>query len=134
MKIAEDVARGALADYQQTVLQAFNQVADSLQALSNDRQAIIDAQGAYAAADDSLRLQRLRYRDGKTTLLPVLDSQRSWARAKLGVINARARQLQDSAALLYAVSHSWSEGAPPASSATGITLTTAPAASLAKGG
>ena len=116
---AEDVARGALADYQQTVLQAFVQVADGLQALANDEQAIADAQRAYAAAADSLKLQRLRYQDGKTGLLPVLDSQRSWARTRLALIRARAQRLLDSAALLYAVSHSWTEAPPtPASTLT----------------
>ena len=106
-RMAEDAARAALATYEQTVLKAFVQVADSLEAIANDDVQIADAQRAYQASSDSLRLQRLRFQDGKSALLPVLDAQRSYARASLGSIRARAQRLQDSAALLYAVSHSW---------------------------
>ena len=45
--------------------------------------------------------------DGKTGLLPVLDAQRSYARASMAVVRARAQRLQDTAALLYAVSRNW---------------------------
>ena len=113
-RMAEDAARAALATYEQTVLKAFVQVADSLQAIANDDIVIADAERAYGSASDSLRLQRLRYDDGKVALLPVLDAQRSWSRTRLGLIRARAQRLQDSAALLYAVSHSWTEAPSPA--------------------
>ena len=110
-KMAQDAARGAMANYQQTVLKAFVQVSDSLQAITHDDQAIVDATRQLDASTESLRLQRLRFQDGKTALLPVLDAQRSWARARLGAIRARAQRLQDSAGLLYAVSHNWNRAA-----------------------
>jgi NodT family efflux transporter outer membrane factor (OMF) lipoprotein len=110
-RVAEDAARQSFARYQQTVLSAFTQVADSLQAIVHDDQAILDAQRQLDAATESLRLQRLRYQDGKAALLPVLDAQRSWARARLAAIRARAQRLQDTAALLYAVSHNWNRAA-----------------------
>jgi outer membrane protein TolC len=110
-RMAQDAARQALANYEQTVLKAFVQVADSLSAISHDDQAIIDATRQLDAATESLRLQRLRYQDGKTGLLPVLDAQRSWARARMALVQARARRLQDSAALLYAVSRNWDRSA-----------------------
>ena len=106
---AEAAARGAQEDYQQTVLSAFVQVADSLQALANDEQAIANAQQALDAATDGLRLQRLRHEDGKTGLLPVLDSQRSYARARIALVRAKAQRLRDSAALLYAVGRPWQD-------------------------
>jgi NodT family efflux transporter outer membrane factor (OMF) lipoprotein len=106
-RMAEDAARAALADYQQTVLQAFVQVADSLQAIAHDDQSIAEVNRALAASTESLKLQRLRFRDGKTGLLPVLDAQRSYARARLAAVRAKAQRLQDTAALLYAVSRSW---------------------------
>ncbi len=112
-RMAQDAARGALASYEQTVLRAFVQVADSLQAIAHDDVLIDDSARAYDAASDSLKLQRLRYQDGKVALLPVLDAQRSWARTRLGLIRARAQRLQDSAALLYAVSHSWTGDPAP---------------------
>ena len=110
-RMAEDAARVAYANYQQTVLKAFVQVSDSLQAIAHDDQAIIDTGRQVAAATDSLRLQRLRFQDGKTGLLPVLDAQRSWARARMAEVRARSQRLQDTAALLYAVSRNWDRAA-----------------------
>jgi len=116
-RMAEDQARAALATYQQTVLQAFVQVGDSLQAIVHDDQAIADATHALDSGADSLRLERLRYQDGKTGLLPVLDAQRSYARAQTTQIRARAQRLRDAAALLYAVSRNWDGDAAVAQAA-----------------
>ncbi len=110
-RMADDAARAALAQYQQTVLQAFVQVADSLEAIVHDDQSIADASRALASATDSLRLERLRFQDGRTGLLPVLDAQRSFARERLAQIRARAQRLRDAAALLYAVSRNWDRSA-----------------------
>ena len=38
----------------------------------------------------------------------MLDAQRSYGRASSAAIQARARRLQDTAALLYATSRAWS--------------------------
>lgn len=110
-RMADAGARAALADYQQTVLSAFVQVADALEALAQDEQAVALAQEANRSAGESLRLQRLRHQDGKAGLLPVLDSQRSWARARMTLIRAKAQRLKDAAALLYAASRPWTEDA-----------------------
>jgi NodT family efflux transporter outer membrane factor (OMF) lipoprotein len=123
-RMAEDAARGAFATYQQVVLNAFTQVADSLQAISHDDQAILDADRELAASSDQLRLQRMRYAAGKNALLPVLDAQRSYARARLASVRARAQRLQDTAALLYAVSRNWNRPAttePKAASLAEVT-------------
>ena len=109
--MAEDEARGALARYQQVVLSAFTQVADSLQAVAHDDQAVGEAQSQLASSTDALRLQRLRFQAGKAGLLPVLDNQRSYARASIAVVRAKAQRLQDTAALLYAVSRNWDRAA-----------------------
>ena len=106
-RMAEDAARSALAAYQQTVLKAFVQVGDSLQAIAHDDQLIADASSALNSGADSLNLEHLRFKDGKTGLLPVLDAQRSYARANMTLVRARAQKLRDAAALLYAVSRNW---------------------------
>jgi NodT family efflux transporter outer membrane factor (OMF) lipoprotein len=107
VRMAEDTARQVYANYQQVVLSAFTQVADSLQAIAHDDQLIAQAQGALTASADALHLQRLRFADGKTGILPVLDAQRSYARASMALVRAKAQRLQDTAALLYAVSRNW---------------------------
>ena len=113
-RMAEDAARAELANYQQTVLQAFVQVADALQAIKNDDASIANETRAVAASGTSLRLQRLRYQDGKSGLLPVLDNQRSYARARVSLAQARARRLNDVAQLLYATGKSWDVTSSPA--------------------
>ena len=60
---------------------------------------------------------RLRYQDGKSGLLPVLDAQRSYARARVSLAQARARRMNDVAQLLYATGRSWD--VTPASGTTG---------------
>ena len=107
VRMAEDTARQAYADYQQVVLKAFVQVSDALQAVAHDDEALALAQNQLNSSSDALRLQRLRYQDGKSGLLPVLDNQRSYARASMAAVRARAQRLQDTAALLYAVSRNW---------------------------
>ena len=111
VSMAEDAARQAYAQYKQVVLNAFVQVADAMQAIAHDDQLLAQAQIQLASATDALRLQRLRYQDGKAGLLPVLDNQRSYARASLAVVRAKAQRLQDTAALLYAVSRNWNRPA-----------------------
>jgi NodT family efflux transporter outer membrane factor (OMF) lipoprotein len=107
VRMAEDDARGSLAGYQQVVLKAFVQVADALHAVALDDVAIGQADRELSSGADNLALQRLRYQAGKSPLLPVLDAQRSYARASLAAVQSRAQRLQDSAALLYAVSRNW---------------------------
>jgi NodT family efflux transporter outer membrane factor (OMF) lipoprotein len=107
VRMDEDEARGALADYQQVVLAAFVQVADALQAVAFDDQLITQTDQELASAKDNLTLRRQRYEAGKSALLPVLDAQRSYASASLATVQSRAQRLADSAALLYAVSRNW---------------------------
>ena len=111
VSMAEDTARAAYASYQQVVLNAFVQVSDALQAVAHDDQSLAEAQSELASSRDALRLQRLRFQDGKVGLLPVLDNQRSYARALMATVRARAQRLQDTAALLYAVSRNWNRAA-----------------------
>jgi NodT family efflux transporter outer membrane factor (OMF) lipoprotein len=124
VRMAEDEARGALADYQQVVLTAFTQVADALQTVAFDDQLINQTDQELASATDNLTLQRQRFEAGKSALLPVLDAQRSFARASLATVQSRAQRLQDSAALLYAVSHNWDRAGtiePQRTSLAGVT-------------
>lgn len=125
-RMAEDAARGAFASYQQVVLKAFVQVSDALQAVAHDDQEIADAGRELAAATDSLRLQRLRFGAGKTALLPVLDAQRSYARARVTIVRAQAQKLQDTAALLYATSRNWDRADTTEPHATSIASVTQP--------
>lgn len=120
-QVAEDEARVALAKYEGVVLQAFVQVADGLQAITLDDQAIAVRARELDAASTSLRLVRLRYQDGKTGLLPVLDAQRSYARARLALLTAQAQRLRDAAGLMYATGRPWDEARETQSAQAAVT-------------
>jgi NodT family efflux transporter outer membrane factor (OMF) lipoprotein len=109
--MAQDAARGALANYQQVVLEAFVQVADSLEAIALDDEAIALQTRAVDASSESLKLVRLRYQGGRTGLLPVLDAQRSYSRSRRDLVRAQAQRLRDTAQLLYATGAPWTPAA-----------------------
>jgi len=93
----------ALATYRQTVLQAFGQVADVLRALGYDAQLVAAENRALETAQLSLRLQRLSYAAGKSDVLQLIDSERSYQQARLGYTRALTQRYQDTAQLLVAL-------------------------------
>ncbi len=111
---AQDAARAALAQYHQTVLEAFAQVADVLQAIRNDDVAFAAQTQALASAQETLRLSRLAYGGGRTGLLPVVDAQRAFARTRLALARAQAQRYADAAQLLLATGRGWNAAPPPA--------------------
>jgi NodT family efflux transporter outer membrane factor (OMF) lipoprotein len=104
---AIDAFRGSLATYQQTVLQAFGQVADTLQALAHDADLVAAARHALDVADASLALQRLSYQAGKSDVLLLLDSQRLDQQARLSYARAQTQRYQDTAQLFVAMGGRW---------------------------
>lgn len=110
-KAAVAARNEALAEYRQTVLVAFVQIADLLHAAAQD-QALAEAQAeASEAADENARLANLAYQNGAGSLLSVLDAQRQSHRAKLAFIDAQASLRRDLAALFVASAADWR---PPA--------------------
>ena len=113
-RAAIDEANASLADYKQTVLGAFVQVSDVLQALSEDAEQIAAAERASAAAEESRKLADLGYREGGRDLLQFIDAERQAARARLDLVRARAQQYLDAADLFVATAADWT--APPTAS------------------
>ncbi|WP_440225092.1 efflux transporter outer membrane subunit [Dokdonella sp. MW10] len=93
----------ASADYRNTVLTAFQNVADSLRALELDAQSLASQAKAEQATAQSLELVRKQYADGSVAYLQVLDATRLYQQARLSVIEARATRLSDTAALYAAL-------------------------------
>jgi NodT family efflux transporter outer membrane factor (OMF) lipoprotein len=92
---AEQALEAQWANYRQTVLTAFGQVADSLRALDHDAEQVHDAKASFAVAQQSLALQQASFRAGKTSLLQLLTAQRAFAQARQSEASARTQQLQD---------------------------------------
>jgi NodT family efflux transporter outer membrane factor (OMF) lipoprotein len=97
----------AFAGYKQVVIQAFGQVADSLQALIHDDQDVAAQTVAVATADKALKLSRLSFQEGNSTLLQVLDVERQADRANIGLVQARSRRVLDTAQLFVALGSGW---------------------------
>jgi len=106
-RATEDQFNATLATYEQTVLQAFGQVADVLEALGHDAELLADQQRALTAAESSLNLTRRSYSIGSVGILQVLDAQRLVEQARLGYVRAKAQRYLDTAQLFVAMGGGW---------------------------
>jgi NodT family efflux transporter outer membrane factor (OMF) lipoprotein len=102
-RAAVDAMQASAADYQQTVLSAFGQVADSLEALDHDAEQL-DAQAhAQDAARENVDLTRKSYNEGNVGVLQVLDAERLYQNARLGFVRAQAQRYMDTVQLFLAL-------------------------------
>jgi NodT family efflux transporter outer membrane factor (OMF) lipoprotein len=104
---AVEEARAASAIYQDTVLNAFGQVADLLQALAHDQQTVAAQRQALAVTGSSLDLSRRSFEVGNSGVLDILDAERIHQRSLSGLVDARAQQYLDSARLFVATAGGW---------------------------
>jgi len=106
-RAAKDAFDATWAAYRQTVIQAFGQVADLLQALAHDDEAVRTQRAALASTEQALKLARLSYSAGNSTLLQLLDPERQMQQARLGLVRAETQRLLDTAQLLVALGSGW---------------------------
>ncbi|MEY4562771.1 MAG: hypothetical protein RLZZ618_2048 [Pseudomonadota bacterium] len=108
-KVSRDIA---VAQYERTVQSAFRDVADALAGRATlGEQA--RAQLAQSNAEETrFKLADLRYRNGASSYLDVLDAQRSLFAAQQAVVQVQAAQAQNLVTLYKALGGGWTE--PPA--------------------
>ena len=106
--------RAALAAYEQsaaqyktTVLQAFQNVADTLSALELDATALNTQDAALQAALDSLELTRQQYQMGAVSYLSLLIAEQNYQKAQMGQIIAQANRYTDTVTLFQALGGGW---------------------------
>lgn len=106
--------RGARFAYQQsaeqyrsTVLTAFQNVADTLTALDQDADNLKASADATRAAQTSLDLSRLQYKDNYTNYLAVLTAEQAYQQARINLAQAEASRFADTAALFLALGGGW---------------------------
>jgi NodT family efflux transporter outer membrane factor (OMF) lipoprotein len=97
----------AAAQYRDTVLRAFQNVADTLRALDIDARLLASQARAEAAARDALALTRRSYELGGTNFLSLLNAQRQHQQARVGLVQAQASRYADTAALFQALGGGW---------------------------
>jgi NodT family efflux transporter outer membrane factor (OMF) lipoprotein len=93
--------------YRETVLQAFQNVADVLRALEKDAETLKAQSEAEKAAAESLELTRSRFELGAANYLSLLNAERQLQQARLSLAEARAARFADTAALYQALGGGW---------------------------
>ena len=100
-------ARAADARYRQTVLTAFTQVADALDALGRDDELLAARNAQVAAAQSSFDSARKAYDLGGGTLLAVVDAQRQLSRARRDLAQSQGDRYAHVVQLFTAVAADW---------------------------
>jgi NodT family efflux transporter outer membrane factor (OMF) lipoprotein len=106
-KAAIDNYQEAMALYRQTVLSAFAQVADTLQALGHDAAALQAEDVALRTAKEALHLVQVNYEAGLSTYLDVLSADAQYHQAVIADLQATAVRYQDTVALYVALGGGW---------------------------
>ena len=106
-RAAEADARASAATYKETVIEAFGQVADLLDALGNDQQAVTAQQNTATVAERQRDLSQRAYQIGSQGILQVIDANRTYQRARVNLVDARQRQFLDVARLYVATAGGW---------------------------
>jgi NodT family efflux transporter outer membrane factor (OMF) lipoprotein len=106
-RAAVAAAQEAAANYKATVLTAFQNVADSLLALSGDADVLAAQTAAERSAAGSLDLTRAQYKAGGASQLQVLTAEQTYQNAAVALVKARAQRFTDTAALFQALGGGW---------------------------
>jgi NodT family efflux transporter outer membrane factor (OMF) lipoprotein len=97
----------AEAQYRETVLQSFQEVADTLRALETDALALKAQADAEATAREALDLTQRQYKLGAVSYLILLNAQRQYQQSKIALVQASAARYADTAALFQALGGGW---------------------------
>jgi len=89
----------SVSQYKQTVLSAFQNVADTLAALEEDANTVAQTKRAEVAAGDTRSDTESRYKLGATPFYATLTAGQQYQNAHVQYIRARASRLADTAAL-----------------------------------
>ena len=90
LKSAKAVQQELLYQYEQTVLTAFKEVSDALVAHRQSKELVLVEKRRVEAVAEYLKLAWLRYYDGQTDYLTVLDAERQLFRAEIDLTKAQA--------------------------------------------
>ncbi len=108
--IARARAVQARSHYEQTVLVALRETEDALVALRTARDRAAAQHRQVVALRRALELADMRYRNGVSSYLDVLDAQRGLFGAQLALTQAERDQLVDAVALYKSVGAAWPLG------------------------
>ena len=99
----------ALAEYQQTVLAALQDTEDALVTHARAREQLLHLAEAAAASDRAAELAEIRYENGATDFLEVLDAQRSALQAQDSLALSRTETATSLVAVYKALGGGWED-------------------------
>jgi NodT family efflux transporter outer membrane factor (OMF) lipoprotein len=106
-RAAIDAYEQAAAQYKQTVLQAFQNVADALRAVQHDAEALKAQRDSELASRRSMFLTQEQFKLGGVNYVDLLTANQQYRLALIRRIQAQATRYNDTAALFQALGGGW---------------------------
>jgi NodT family efflux transporter outer membrane factor (OMF) lipoprotein len=106
-RAAEAACDQAAAQYRSTVLTAFQNVADTLNAIQSDAEALKAAVDAEKDASKSLAIASRQLELGDISYLALLNAEQTYQQASINLVQAQGNRWADTAALFQALGGGW---------------------------
>ena len=106
-RAAVAAAQQAAANYQATVITAFQNVSNTLYALQADAEALAAQTVAASTAAGSRALVQAQFKSGAASFVQVLSAEQTEQNAAVALVKARAQRFADTAALFQALGGGW---------------------------
>jgi multidrug efflux system outer membrane protein len=107
LELSEQTKQEMVLGYQKTITQAFRDVSDALIALNKQRAYREQQEKLVAAAQDAVRLARVRYQGGSTGYLEVLTNDSNLFAAQLNLVTAQQNEALTIVQLYSALGGGW---------------------------
>ena len=107
IQLQEYMHKELIASYQEAVLRAAEEVDNALASYVNERERLLHLTRTVDAYDQALRLSEERYRAGRDSLQPVLDSQREKLVSETQRTISQANQMKSLIELYRALGGAW---------------------------
>lgn len=104
---AEAAYELAFQQYRKVVLQAFQEVADTLKAIEYDGKALTLAARQLASATEFVTIAKKKWQLGSISYLEVLAASEALQRAQLQMVQIESQRLSDTALLFQALGGGW---------------------------
>lgn len=99
----------AVAQYERSIQAAFREVSDALAGQATFSEQLSAQRAVEAAEAERFKLSDLRYREGASSYLDLLDAQRSLFSAQQAAVQANLQRLQNQVTLYRVLGGGWSE-------------------------
>lgn len=116
--------RKAKFQYMNAVLQAFQNVADTLRAIRSDAETLNAQSDSEQAAKESLHIAERQFAIGAISYTDLYNTQRNYQQALINLVQARANQYADTVALFQALGGGWWNLSTPSTQGISIAKST----------